>query len=298
MLDDVRMNLDPTMILILNGIIVLNMFAVSLNLRLSDFKAVLLNRKSAAVGLFGQFVFLPFITFLFTLLVPMHTSVALGLIMVSCVPGGNLSNVFSYLSRGNLPLSVALTAIGFPIAMLLTPINFALYSSLHPEISKIASVVSINPVHFALTIAVNLILPLALGCWVGSTFTRFYKAVAPYISTFALLSISTIIVLIFKDNLHIPFEITSQYMGYAIAHHAVVIVSSFLLATALGLSLADKRTVTIEIGIQNAPLGMVLLLTFMPTLGGAATTIAFWGAWQVLATAVLSIYWRRIGPKP
>lgn len=293
MFDNIELKLDPTLIVILNGIIVANMFAVSLSLRPSHFRAVLDNKKSAILGLIGQFALLPLLTFIFTLLVPMHTSVALALIMVSCVPGGNLSNVFSFIAKGNLPLSVALTAIGFPIAIVLTPLNFALYSSLHPTVSLVTNKVAINPVHFAIVIGLNLILPLVLGCWVGSKFQRFYKAVAPYISGFALLSIAAIILLIFKDNLHVPFSTSRHYMGFVVAHHMVILVFTFWFTRLFNVSMADRRTIAIEVGIQNAPLGVVLLLTFMPALGGAAATIAFWGAWQVLATVLLAAYWKR-----
>lgn len=292
MLDAVQINLDPTMVLLLNLVIVMNMFAVSLNLRPSDFQLLRHEKKPVALGLLGQFILLPFFTFLFTLLVPMHTSVALGLIMVSCVPGGNLSNVFSFLARGNLPLSVSLTAIGFPIAAIVTPLNFGLYSHLHPDVSQVVRAIQIDYVQFTALIALNTLLPLALGCWVGSTFTRFHNTVAPYIPGFSLVSISAMVVLIAIDNLHIPFAITSQYMGHAAAHHLALIACALLFYKACKVNQANQRTLTIEVAIQNAPLGVVLLLTFMPTLGGAVVTVMFWGAWQILATLLLAVAWR------
>lgn len=292
MIDDVKMQFDATMLMVLNLIIAVNMFAVSLSLRLSDFKQVAQNPKASAVGLMGQFVFLPFFSFLFTLVVPMHPSVALALIMVSCCPGGNLSNVFTFLSKGNLALSVSLTAIGFPIALLATPLNFAFYTSLHPQVSALASVVNIEPVQFMKSIGLNLVLPLVLGCAIGSYFTRFYNFVAPYTGRFALLSLFTLIVIVGKDNLDIIEAFGTQYMGHAVAHNAVVLLVGYLTARVFSLNKADTRAVTIEVGIQNCPLGMVLILVFMPNLGGAVITIAFWGAWQMLSTWMLATYWK------
>lgn len=281
------------MIIFLNFIIVVNMFAISLNLRISDFKVVIKHPKTVLVGLTAQFFLLPLITFFFTLVLPINPTVALAFIMVSCVPGGNLSNVFTFLARGNLPVSVGMTAVGFPIAVLLTPINFGIYTNLHPEIAPMVSAVRIDPFNFVTIISLNVLLPLLLGCWVGSTFKTFYAKVAPYIATFALISIGAIIVIIFKDNLHIPLKVSKYYMPYTVLHHAVVLISAYYFSSFFKVSDQDKRTIAIENGIQNAPIGLVLLLTFMPTLSGAAITIAFWGAWQIFSTFWIAMYWRK-----
>lgn len=296
MLNDTQLNIEPAIAIALNVIIVLNMFAVSLHLRISDFKVVYKNPKTAMLGLSSQFLLLPLVTLVFTLMLPLDPTVALALILVSCVPGGNLSNVFTFLARGNLPVSVALTATGFPIAAFLTPINFALYSNLHPEVSLIVSSVKIDPISFAGIIVLNILLPLVLGCWIGTRFKNFYKTVEPFISGFALLSIGLTIILIFKDNLHIPFEVSQNYIAYTVAHHAVVISCAYVFSALFKLSERDKRTISIETGIQNAPLAIILLLTFIPTVSSAALAIAFWGAWQILATFVLALVWRVRAP--
>ncbi|MDH4394684.1 MAG: bile acid:sodium symporter family protein [Limnobacter sp.] len=292
MIDDVKINLDASVILALNLIIAFNMFIVSLSLRLQHFKQVAKTPKSVAVGLFSQFILLPFFSFLFTLFVPMHPSVALALIMVASCPGGNLSNVFTFLAKGNLALSVSLTAVGFPIAMIATPLNFGFYASMHPEVSKLVAAVGLDPVKFIAAIFFNMLIPLVLGCYVGSTFTRFYNAVAPYTARFALISILTIVLIAIKDNLGILEQFGNQYVGVAIAHNLVVLLVGYLTARLFFLPTQDKRSITIETGIQNCPLGTVLILTFMPTLGGAVITITFWGAWQILSTWMLSSYWK------
>lgn len=292
MIDDVKMNMDASAILALNIIIALNMFVVSLSLRLGDFKQVASNPKAVGVGLLSQFILLPFFSFLFTLFIPMHPSVALALIMVASCPGGNLSNVFTYLAKGNLALSVSLTAVGFPIAMLATPLNFGFYASMHPEVSKLVTSVGVDPIKFLAAIFLNMVIPLALGCYVGSTFTRFYTAAAPYTGRFALISIVTIVLIGFKDNLDILEAFGDQYVGIAIAHNLVVLLVGYLSAKVFFLPERDRRSITIETGIQNCPLGMVLILTFMPNLGGAVITIAFWGGWQILSTWILASYWK------
>ncbi|HEX4879516.1 MAG TPA: bile acid:sodium symporter [Limnobacter sp.] len=276
----------------LNAIIVISMFAVSLHLRVIHFKQVMQAPKTALIGLLAQFVLLPFVTYLFTMALPVQPAVALGLILVGCVPGGNLSNVFTFLAKGNLPMSVSLTAVGFPLSAILTPINFSIYASLHPDVAPLVSSVGIDPLQFALLIVFNILLPLVLGCWVGTQCKRFYNTVAPFTSGFALVAIAVVIVLIFKDNLHVPLAVSTQYMGYAVLHHCVALLCAYALAASVSLSPADCRTISIEVGIQNAPLGILLMLTFMPMQSGAVLTIAFWGAWQILGTYLLVLYWR------
>lgn len=292
MLDDVKVNLDTSLLLALNLVIAFNMFLVSLSLRVGDFKQIANNPKSAAVGLLSQFVMLPLFTFLFTLLVPMQPSIALALIMAASCPGGNLSNVFTFLAKGNLALSVSLTAVGFPIAMLATPLNFGFYASLNPEVSRLVASVGIDPVKFLTAIFFNMVVPLVVGCYVGTRFERFYKAVSPYTGKVALLSLAVVIFVGFKDNMGIVREFGQQYIGFAVGHNLLVLLVGYLTARAFLLPKQDVRSITIETGIQNCPLGTVLILTFMPTLGGAVVTITFWGAWQILSTWALASYWK------
>lgn len=296
---DIPININTSTLVMANLIIALNMFAVSLNLRPADFGHVLRNRKSALLGLIAQFVVLPFTGFVFSLCIPMSPSVVLALLMVCSVPGGNLSNVFSFIAKGNLPLSMSLTAIGFLIAPVATPLNFAFYSSLHPNLAGLSGTIYIDPVQLAAAIVLTLLIPLALGYWVGNQFSRFYTRVAPYISRFALCSIALLVVLVLKDNLHVDMSVSLHYAGQVAALHALVLGCSYLFASLFKLQAADKRTISIEAGIQNAPLAAVLVLTFMPAQTGAVAAIAFWGAWQILACAAIALYWKRIsGPAP
>ena len=292
--NDIQFNVNTSTLVLANLIIAMNMFAVSLNLRRADFSLVLQNKKPMAVGLLAQFALLPFVAFVFSVCIPMHPGLVLALIMVSCVPGGNLSNVFSFIAKGNLPLSISLTAVGFLFAPVVTPLNFAMYSSLHPGLNGIVNNIHIDPVQLGAAIVVTLLIPLALGYWAGNQFPRFYKRVAPYISRFALTSIAVLVVLVLKDNVHLDMTIIVNYAGEVAGLQVLVLGSAYLFASAFKLPTADRRTIAIEAGIQNAPLGVVLLLTFMPTQSTAMAAIAFWGGWQILACTAIALYWKRV----
>ena len=292
-LDNVQLQFNGYMIFVLNSIIMFNLFLVSLSLRRSDFTVFRTHKKAAIAGLIGQFIALPLVSFLMARFIPMQMSLALAVILVGACPGGNLSNVFSYIARGNLPLAVALTAIGFLIATISTPFNFVLYANLHPDIKAFQDQIHIPVSNFLFAVIVNLGLPLLAGAFVGSTFPRFYERIAPHISKIALSLLAILIVLAFKDNWHIFAEHWHEYIWICMLQHTLGLLTGYVVSKLAGLNQADTRTVSIEVGIQNSPFALVMVLTFLPQLGGAAVMLAFWGVWQTFATWILSLWWRR-----
>ncbi|MFY0531915.1 bile acid:sodium symporter family protein [Nannocystis pusilla] len=124
-LDRVTLAFEPGSLVVLNVVLALVMVGVALDLRPRDFAAVLRHPRAAVVGLLGQVVVLPALTFALVLVVRPPASVALGMILVAACPGGNMSNFITHLARGNTELSVTLTAIGTVLAVVTTPLNLA-----------------------------------------------------------------------------------------------------------------------------------------------------------------------------
>ena len=108
-IDQVRLNFNPQGLLVINGAIGLMMFGVALDLKLEDFKRVVVAPKAPGIGLVAQFILLPAFTFLLTLLIRPSPSMALGMILVAACPGGNLSNIITYLAKGNCAVSISMT---------------------------------------------------------------------------------------------------------------------------------------------------------------------------------------------
>jgi BASS family bile acid:Na+ symporter len=129
-LDNVRLNFSPTGLFALNVTIAFIMFGVALDIKLNHFKDVIMKPKSAIVGIISQFFLLPAITFLAVLLINPTPTVALGMILIAACPGGNVSNFMSAMARGNVALSVSLTAVATLAATFMTPLNFALWGKL------------------------------------------------------------------------------------------------------------------------------------------------------------------------
>jgi UDP-glucose 4-epimerase len=162
-MDLVRLNFNPQSLWALNFIIGLVMFGVALDLKVSDFKAVLVMPKPVLIGLAGQFVLLPAFTFLLVLAIGPAPSVALGMMLVAACPGGNISNFLTHYARGNTALSITMTAVSTAVAIVMTPFNLSLWGGLNPETAKILKIVSLDPLDMLLAVFLLLGLPMITG---------------------------------------------------------------------------------------------------------------------------------------
>jgi BASS family bile acid:Na+ symporter len=129
-IDEVTLNFNPTSLLALDVVLALIMFGIALAVKVEDFKAVLRMPKAITVAIAAQFLLLPAVTFGLTFLLNVGPSIALGMILVACCPPGNISQVLTNQARGNVALSVSMTAVGNLLAIFLMPINFAFWGSL------------------------------------------------------------------------------------------------------------------------------------------------------------------------
>ncbi len=162
-IDQVRLNFNPQGLFILNVAIGLMMFGVALELKLDDFKRIVVAPKAPCIGLVAQFILLPAFTFLLTLILRPPPSIALGMMLVAACPGGNLSNIITYLAKGNCAVSVSMTAVSTAAAIFMTPFNLAFWGILNPHTAQILKKVSLRPFDVFVNIFIILGIPLILG---------------------------------------------------------------------------------------------------------------------------------------
>ena len=173
-LDQVRLNFNPTGIAIINAAIGFMMLGVALELRIKDFKRIIASPKAPALGLVAQFLLLPAFTFLLVLIIKPYPSIALGMMLVAACPGGNLSNIVTYLSQGNTAVSISMTAISTVAAIFMTPLNISFWGSMNPATAALMKQVSLNPADVFVTVFLILGIPLILGMTLG----HYYPALA------------------------------------------------------------------------------------------------------------------------
>ena len=282
-IDQVRLNFSPGSLMVINAAIGLMMLGVSLDLKTEDFKRILVSPRAPGIGLAAQFILLPALTFLLTLILRPHPSMALGMILVASCPGGNLSNIMTYLAKGNCAVSISMTAISTVAAIVMTPFNLSLWGSLNPDTAEILRTVRLSPVDVFVTVFVILGIPLIIGQVLQRMFPGLADTVRKPFRIFALL----FFVLIVCGALAANWENFLQYVGLVILgvfiHNLIALNLGYWSGYLAGLREDDRRAVCLEVGIQNSALGLVLVFNFFGGMGGMAILVAWWGVWHIIA---------------
>jgi BASS family bile acid:Na+ symporter len=282
-IDHVRLNFNPQGLFAINAAIGLMMLGVALELKLDDFKRIFIVPKAPAIGLAAQFILLPAFTFLLTLILQPPPSIALGMILVAACPGGNLSNIITYLARGNCAVSVSMTAVSTAAAIFMTPLNLTLWGSLNPHTAQILKKVSLSPFDVFVNIFIILGIPLIVGLSVSHYFPSLVQKVRKPFKIFSLIFFLGIV----AAALLVNWQNFINYVGLVffgvLIHNALALNLGYWAGRLLGLNEQDTRAVSIEVGIQNSGLGLVLVFTFFQGLGGMAIITAWWGIWHIIA---------------
>jgi len=296
--DQIRLNFNPQMLFIINAAIGLMMFGVALDLKLEDFRRILVSPKAPGIGLAAQFVLLPMFTFALTMIVRPQPSVALGMILVAACPGGNLSNIITYLAKGNCAVSISMTAVSTAAAIVMTPLNLSLWGGLNPETAAILRQVSLSPIDVFTTIFLILGIPLSLGLILSRLFPSLADRVRKPFKIFSLLFFVAIICGALAANWYIFLKVIGLVIFLVLIHNALALNLGYWSGRACGLNEPDSRAVCIEVGIQNSALGLVLVFNFFDGLGGMAILVAWWGIWHIMAGLITAfIFTRRRLPR-
>ena len=289
-LNGLTINFGQGGMMIVNIILAFVMFGVALSIKPQTFKDVFKNPKSVILGIFLQWVALPAITFAIALaLNPLITPmIALGMILVASCPGGNISNFISSLSKGNIELSVSMTAITTAFAPIVTPFNFFLWGSLYSQIISLKSDIPTLVIPF-LPMLEQILLLLGLPILLGLIFSRYFPNATKKISRptmiLSILLFFGMVVVSFSQNFQLFIDNIFYVFFIVLIHNAC--------ALSTGL--------TVEIGIQNSGLGLILLFNpniFPPEIwhnhyGGMLFITAWWGIWHIVSGLSVAYMFRR-----
>ena len=304
-LDTIRINFSAGGMHIINLVLAFVMFGVALGIQPSMFKEVLKKPKSVIVGLVSQLIALPALTFLLIVAFNQYITpmVAMGMILVAACPGGNISNFMSQLSKANTELSVTLTAITTSLSTVLTPANFALWGGLYVNFVNPQAGSALRELHIDIyqmfeTVFLLLGVPLVLGILVSHYLPKVADKLKKPMQYFSILFFIMMVVLAFGNNV----DLFLKYIGFifilVLIHNGLALSTGFGLATIFKLPFADRRTLTIETGIQNSGLGLVLLFNpkiFPPemAIGGMLFVTAWWGIWHIISGLSVSFLFSR-----
>ena len=292
-LDQVRINFDQTGLWVLNIALAVVMFGVALGITTDDFKQLLKAPKLLLVGIGSQFVLLPLVTYFLIVLMNPEPSIALGMFMVAACPGGNISNFMTHLAKGNAALSVSLTAFATFLAIFMTPFNFQFYGSLYPPTAALLRMVELNIFELFKLVVVILGIPLVVGMALRSRNEHLALRLSRLLKPISIIVFCIIVVIAFAQNLDVFYDHIHRVFALSVTHNLIAFLLGFFVAHLFRLSLNNIKTITIETGIQNSGLGLLLIFTFFEGLGGMAIITAFWGIWHIISGLIIASLWAR-----
>jgi BASS family bile acid:Na+ symporter len=215
------------------------------------------------------------------------------MILVACCPPGNVSNIVTHQARGDVALSVSMTAVGNLLAIVLMPLNFALWGSLHPTGGPMMRAIALNPVDMLIEVGLVIGLPFLVGVALAHRFPRVSARASRLIGPAAFLLLGALIAVALANN----FALFLGYIGIVVLavflHDAVALGLGYGIARAARLPGRSVRAMTFEVGVRNAGLGLLLVFSYFGGLGGMALVAAWWGIWDIIAALALARWWRR-----
>ena len=276
-IDQIQVTLNAGGMNTINIVLAFVMFGVSLGIKPGTFIEVFSKPKSVLLGALCQ------------------------LLVASC-PGGNISNFMSSLAKANVELSVSLTAISTALAVLMTPFNFWLWGNAYLHFAPVAHEVPTLAIPLwdvFKTIFILLGIPLAAGILTARFLPKVAKALKKPLQWISILFFLAMVVLSFAGNMDAFMKCVKYIFLVVLIHNLLALGIGFGVGTLFKVPKKDRKTLTIETGIQNSGLGLVLLLgtplfANFPPHGGMLVITAWWGIWHIISgLTVAGLFSRR-----
>ena len=302
-IDSIEVTLNTVGMDTINIVLAFVMYGVALGIKPHIFVDVFKKPKSVILGACCQLILLPLFTFLLALLFGkwITWTMALGMILVASCPGGNISNFISSLSKANVELSVSLTAISTALAVVMTPFNFWLYGNLYLHFANIAGEVPhlVIPLWDVFkTIFILLGIPLTCGILTSHFLPKVAEKLKKPFQWVSIAFFIAMVILTFMGNLDAFAKCIKYIFLVVLLHNLLALCIGFTMGTVFKVPRKDRRTLTIETGIQNSGLGLVLLLgtsifAGLPPHGGMLVITAWWGVWHIISGLTVALFFNK-----
>ena len=255
------------------------MFGMGLSLKPQDFRVVFLRPKDVLAGCLAQFTIMPFLAWVLVKVFHLPDDLALGVILVGCCPGGTASNVITFLARGDLALSVGMTATSTLLAPLLTPFLVWLMAG---------TFVGVDAASMFLSILYVVIAPIAGGFLVQHFFPRFSQRAVAYLPAFSTLMIAFVVALIVSHTAGRLLTGGFVVVLVVILHNLLGLSFGYGVGRLLGLSSAKRRAISIEVGMQNSGLASSLAALHFAAYPMATIPGAIFSVWHNISGAIVA----------
>ena len=290
-IDLVKINFSKDQLDILNLCLAFIMFGVALDIRLSDLKRVFVEPKAGAVGLISQLLFLPILTLLLIHLLQPPLSLAIGMMLIGVCPGGNVSNFAVHLAKGNTALSISMTSIVTLGSVVLLPLAFFFWSRFIPGLKELPPELQVDASEMFQTIIYLIVIPLTLGMMLKRYAPEVVDKIIRPVRVLSIIIFLSFVVFAALGNWeHITAHLHKVFF-LVLIHNGLALLMGYAFAKTVGLSDYDAKAISIETGIQNSGLALILIFNFFDGVGGMAIIAAWWGIWHLITAFALASVW-------
>lgn len=293
-IDQAQFNFSPEIGLAVAVMVGFLVFAVALDLTADQFRSVLKMPKAPGIGLAAQYLILPAVAFGIGLLMAATPSIALGLLLVACCPGGALSNYLTGVARGSVATSVSMTAISTFLSVVITPLLFAFWAGMNPETKDVLAQIAIDPVRVVMVLLIMLIVPVTTGMIIRATRPETADKIRPLARRIAGVVFAIVVAILLLGNIKVLGSFARTALAPVLITFSVAVVLGWGLARVSGLMAADRRAVALEVAFQNVALAIGLAVAFFPELAGVAITSILWGVVHLTIGFGIAAIWMRM----
>lgn len=255
------------------------MFGMGLTLSATDFRIVLSRPKDILIGCLAQFTVMPLLALGLTWAFSLPKELALGVILVGCCPGGTASNVITYLAKGDLALSVGMTATSTLLAPLLTPLLVWLMAG---------TMVDVDTVGMLLSIVYVVIAPIVVGLLCQHFLPKITQSVVPYLPAFSSVAIALVVGIVVSHNADRVLVGGLLVVVVVMLHNLCGLGIGYLIGRLLRLAEPKKRAISIEVGMQNSGLASALATLHFAAYPLATIPGAIFSVWHNISGALVA----------
>ena len=268
-----------------NYLLMTVMFGMGLTMKLSDFAVVFSRPKDIIIGCTAQFIIMPLLAFALGKLFGLSNELLVGVVLVGTCPGGTSSNVITYLSKGDVALSVGMTSVNTLLAPLLTPALTYLFLQTSVDVDVFAMFISIVQV---------VIVPIGLGILINRLIPKFSEKTKDILPSVSVAAICLIVAAVVSHNSEKIFTTGTVIFAVVILHNLSGYACGYLIGMLFRMDAPRKKAVAIEIGMQNSGLATSLAGTAFPDLALATVPGAVFSVWHNISGAILANIFSKI----
>ncbi|CNC99338.1 ketopantoate/pantoate/pantothenate transporter PanS [Yersinia pseudotuberculosis] len=261
-------------------LLMLIMFAMGVTLRLDDFKRVLSRPAPVAAATFLHYLIMPLTAWLLAMLFRMPPDLSAGMVLVGSVASGTASNVMIYLAKGDVALSVTISAVSTLVGVFATPLLTRLY---------VDATISVDVIGMLKSILQIVVIPITSGLIIHHTFTKTVKRIEPYLPAMSMICILAIISAVVAGSQSHIASVGFMVIIAVILHNSIGLLSGYWGGKLFGFDESTCRTLAIEVGMQNSGLAATLGKIYFSPL--AALPGALFSVWHNLSGSLLAGYW-------